>query len=219
MIELLKQHVQNKESEKAIVLLEKHPEILNLEDENGSSGLMIIAYSGMEDVFKKAIGLKKHFSFYEAIVVGKAEIVTSYLKQSEPDLPNTRSSDGFTPLSLASFFNKTEIATLLVEYGADPNFAASNPSKVNALHSAVAKENFELCRLFIEKGVDVNATQTQNVTALHSAVHRGNLELTKLLVTNGAEVDSKMDNGDTPLIIAEREGHDHIAAYLHAIKN
>ncbi|MFC3972618.1 ankyrin repeat domain-containing protein [Maribacter confluentis] len=51
---------------------------------------------------------------------------------------------------------------------------AKNPSKVNALHSAIAKENHELCKLLIEYGVDVNTVQMQNVTALHSAVHRGN---------------------------------------------
>lgn len=219
MIELLKNLIEKNEAEKAIVLLEKRPEILDLEDENGSSGLMIIAYSGMGDVLKKAVELKKTFSFYEAIVVGKTENVKGFLDQSVSEICNSRSKDGFSPLSLAAFFNRTEIAKLLVEHGADPNLAATNPSKVNALHSAVARENYELCLLFIEKGVHINATQTQNVTALHSAVHRGNLELTKLLVENGARLDSKMDNGDTPLSIAKKEGHAHIAEYLSTKEN
>lgn len=219
MIELLKTHIQNKESAKALALIEKHPEVLNLEDGNGSSALMLIAYSGMEDVLKKAVELKKTLSFHEAIVAGKTEDVKRFLDQSASKIYNSRSNDGFSPLSLAAFFNKTEIAKLLVEYGADPNLAATNPSKVNALHSAVARENYELCLLFIEKGVDVNAPQTQNVTALHSAVHRGNLELTKLLVANGAQLDSKMDNGDTPLSIAKKEGHAQIAEYLSTMEN
>lgn len=101
---------------------------------------------------------------------------------------NTHSDDGFSLLSLAAFFDQTEIAKSLIEFGADPNLSAKNPSRVNALHSAVAKENYELCMLLIEKGANVNAVQMQNVTALHSAVHRGNLDLVKLLVENEASI-------------------------------
>lgn len=130
------------------------------------------------------------------------------------NLSNTHSDDGFTPLSLAGFFNQTKIAQLLLEKGADPNIPATNASKVNSLHSAIAKENYKLCKILIKKGVDVNAVQMQKVTALHSAVHRGNLDLTKLLIENGATINLKMDNGDTALIIAEREGHKSIEKYL-----
>jgi len=214
MIEKLKTHIQNKESKKIILLIKQNPEVLNLEDENGTSGLMIIAYSGLEKVFEEAIELKKSFSFHEAIVAGKMEVVKNYLEQNNTDLINTYSNDGFTPLSLAAFFNQTEIAKLLVKNGANPNLSATNPSKVNALHSAIAKENYELCEILLAKGADVNAVQVQNVTALHSAVHRGNLELTKLLIENGASMSLKMDNGDTAIIIAEREGHKSIAEYI-----
>lgn len=214
MIELLKTHIKNKEADKVISLIKDNPEVLNLIDDNGSSGLMIIAYSGLEKAIEKAIELKKSFSFHEAIVCGKANIVKGYLDNADFDMINTHSNDGFTPLSLAGFFNQTEIAKLLLEKGADPNLSATNPSKVNALHSAIAKENYELCQILLKKGADVNRVQVQNVTALHSAVHRGNLDLVKLLIENNASITLKMDNGDTALIIAEREGHNSIAEYL-----
>ncbi|WP_273567420.1 ankyrin repeat domain-containing protein [Maribacter halichondriae] len=214
MIELLKMHIQNKEVEKIISFIEENPDVLNIKDESGSSGLMIIAYSGLEKAFERAIDLKKGFSFHEAIVCGKINIVNDYLDKPDFDLMNTYSEDGFSPLSLAGFFNRNEIAKSLIELGADPNLSATNPSKVNALHSAIAKENFELCKLLIENGANVNAEQMQNVTALHSAVHRGNLDLTKLLIENNASISLKMDNGDTALMIANREGHKEIAKYL-----
>jgi len=176
MIEKLKTHIQNKESEKAISFIKQNPEVLSLEDNNGTSGLMIIAYSGLKKVLEKAIELKKSFSFHESIVTGKMKIIKSYLEKSPTNL--------------------------------------INPSKVNGLHSAIAKENYELCKILLAKGADVNAVQMQNVTALHSAVHRGNLKLTKLLIQNGASIDLKMDNGDTALIIAEREGYKNIVEYL-----
>ncbi|WP_303318540.1 ankyrin repeat domain-containing protein [Flavivirga abyssicola] len=214
MIETLKTHIKNKASEKAISFIKQNSEVLNLEDENGSSGLMIIAYSGLDKVFEQAIELKKTFSFHEAIVCGKKDLVEDYLVKSNSNLINTYSNDGFTPLSLAAFFNQTEIAKSLIKLGANPNLSAKNPSKVNALHAAIAKENYELCKLLIENGANVDAVQMQNVTALHSAVHRGNLDLIKLLIENNASIDSKMDNGDTALIIAKREGHENIEAYL-----
>ena len=214
LIDLLKTHIQNRDAEKTLTLIQEHPEVISLEDENGSSGFMLAAYSGFKEIFSEAVTLKTSFSFHEAVVSGKKDIVTQFLEQSNSDWANTHSKDGFAPLSLAAFFNQTEIALLLLEKGANPNLAATNPTKVNALHSAVAKENYELCKTLLEKGVDINAPQMQNVTALHSAVHRGNLKLVKLLVEHGADIDLKMDNGDTALSIANREGHGLVEAYL-----
>ena len=217
MIDSLKTLIKDKDAEKAIAFIEEHPSVLSLTDDNGSSGLMLIAYSGLDKLFDKAVGLKKEFSFHEAIVCGKRDIVENWIRRKEDAVINKYSNDGFTPLSLATFFNQTDIAKFLITKGADPNLSAKNPSKVNALHSAVAKENIELCELFIEKGVDVNAIQMDGVTALHSAVHRNNLSMTKLLVKNGANISLKMKNGDTALLIAQREGHKTIETYLMSL--
>lgn len=216
MIDSLKIHIQNKESDKVINLITNNPEVLDEKDENGSSGLMLIAYSEMDTAFNKAKNLKKSFTFHEAIVCGKMDVAQNSLTHDK-SYANQRSNDGFTPLSLAAFFNQTEIAKLLLANEADPNSRATNPSKVNALHSAVAKENYELCKLLIEYGVNVNATQMQNVTALHSASHRGNLKLVKLLVENGAQINLEMDNGETALSIAEKDGHEDVKKYLEDI--
>lgn len=218
MIDSLKNFIKDQNSEKAIVFIEEHPEVLNLTDENGSSGLVLLAYSQLKDAFEKAIHLKESFTFHEAIISGKLDVVEKYLSNDPLELINSHSNDGFTPLSLAAFFNQNEIANLLLELGADPNISASNPSKVNALHSAIARENHVLCQLFIEKGVDVNATQMQNVTALHSAVHRGNFKLVQLLIESGANAFIRMDNGSTALAIAKEEGHNEIEKYLFKVK-
>lgn len=214
MIEQLKTHIKNQDTDSLLSLLKENPEILDLKDTHGSSGFMMLAYSGLKKAFDLSIDLKKTFSFHEAIVCGKIEMVKNYMEQSRSNGVNVHSADGFTPLSLAAFFNQNAIAKLLITMGADPNLAAINASKVNALHAAVAKENHEICIVLLKNGVDVNAGQTQNVTALHSAVHRGNLALTQLLVEHGASIESEMDNGDTALHIATREGHKKIEAYL-----
>lgn len=213
MIDILKTHIKNREADKIINLIIEHPEVLDDKDESGSSGLLVIAYSGIEEAFSKAKELKASFTFHETIVCGKEDLVMDYVTNDRTYV-NKYSTDGFSPLSLAVFFNQTNIAKFLLENGADPNLQATNPSKVNALHSAVARENYELCKLLIEYGVNVNARQMQNVTALHSAAHRGNLKLVMLLIAHGAEIILKMDNGDTAISIAERDGYKEVKAYL-----
>ncbi|NDV42900.1 ankyrin repeat domain-containing protein [Flagellimonas sediminis] len=213
MTEKLKELLKDRETDKILSLIQESPKVLELQDERGTSGLLLIAYSGMPKVLETAITLKNSFTFHEAVVCGLMEQVQSMLVH-DPELINQYANDGFTPVSLAAFFDQTEMAKWLLDHDADPNLPATNPSKVNALHAAVAKENVGLCQLLIAKGVDVNAPQMQNVTALHSAVHRGNLELVKLLVQHGADIELKMENGDTALSIAKRDGHKEIVAYL-----
>ena len=216
MIDSLKTYIKNREPDKILRLLQENPEVLDQQDETGTSGLLLIAYSGMPSVFEMAKSLKKTFSFHEAIVCGKMEQVKELHKDGSNGI-DEYSGDGFTPVSLAAFFDQTEIAIWLLEQGADPNLHATNASKVNALHAAVAKGNVELCKLLIQKGADVNAPQMQQVTALHSAAHRGNLELVQLLVQNGADVNLKMENGDTALSIAQRDSHKEVAVYLSSL--
>jgi ankyrin repeat protein len=45
----------------------------------------------------------------------------------------------------------------------------------------------------------------QGVAPLHSAAHNGQTELAKLLIDNGADINAKMDNGQTPLFMAEEK--------------
>ncbi len=214
MIDSLQTLIQAKDSTEIVKFIEENTTVLEMRDKNGSSGFMLLAYSGITSAFEKAIKLKSTFSFHEAIVAGKISILKGYSDSQIRSLANTHSDDGFTPLSLAAFFDQSAIASLLLEKDADPNLHATNPSKVNALHSAVAKENYELCEKLIDAGADVNAVQTQNVTALHSAVHRGNLEMVKMLVRNGADIRSKMENGDDAFTIAKRDKHLDVLQYL-----
>lgn len=212
MLDAAKTLIQNRDDDKLVELISAEPGMLDQVDQNGTSVLLLIAYAGLPVAFEKAKHLKTTFTFHEAIVCGRNKEVQNALK--DPSCANTYSNDGFTPLSLAAFFNQTEIAKLLLTNGADPNLHATNPSKINALHSAVARQNIELCKLFIRHGANVNARQTQDVTPLHAAAHLGNLELVKLLVTNGADIGSKMDEGKTALDFAVEDKHDEVRLYL-----
>lgn len=215
MIDQLKKLLKNKDEDQIITLITEQPTVLDEQDESGSTGIMLLAYNGLAKAFEKAKNLKSTFTFHEAIVCGKTEKVTTDIV-ADKTMVNLYSNDGFTPLSLAAFFDQTAIAKVLLEQGANPGLQATNPSKVNALHSAVAKGNYELCQLLVTSGMDLNLGQTQNVTALHSAAHRGHLKMVQLLVENGADVHVKMENGSTPLDLAKIDGHQEVVHYLES---
>ncbi|GAB5554291.1 MAG: hypothetical protein Sapg2KO_38820 [Saprospiraceae bacterium] len=216
MLEKLQKHLQDRNIQECLNLIETNPEVLETQNEQGQSGFMLIAYSGLSAVFEKAVDLKKHFSLAEAIVSGKEDLVKQQLTKDSGAI-NGYIGGGFTPIALAAFFNQEKLVQLFLELGADPNLSANNASKVNALHAAVAKENLEIGTLLLANGADPNAAQMQQVRPLHAAVHRGNLALVKLLVENGASAELKMDNGDRPIDIAEREGQSAILRYFQGL--
>lgn len=217
-IDSLKAMLAEKDTISVGKFIEAHPQALGETDSNGTTGLLLIAYHGNSaPLLARAISLAPALNFYEAIVAGRIEQVRKELHDNNR-LLNAYGPDGFTPIALACFFEQYDVAKMLLDAGADPDIAANNISKVNALHAAVAKNNAPLCALLIQMGANVNAPQMSNVTALHSAAHRNNLEIVTLLVENGADVDAKMDNGDTALMIAVREGKAKVSGYLEQVQ-
>lgn len=65
-----------------------------------------------------------------------------------------------------------------------------------ALHGVVAEHHFDIARLLIAKGADVNAGNDEGVTPLHLAAYP---EMVEILVANGARLDARDSNGNTPL--------------------
>lgn len=213
MIELINQYIKDRDAESIIKSIRADPTVLDLSDTQGASVFMLIVYSGMPSVVEEATALKKHFDFFEAIVAGKRELVKAQILQ-DPERINSFSNDGFSALALAAFFDQRAVAFYLFDKGADPSIPANNPMKVNALHAAVARQNYDLCRLFLLKGMDVNAPQMRQVTALHAAAKLGDMPLVKLLVEYGADTQLKMEGGVTAGELAKKAGHVEVVRYF-----
>ena len=210
------QLIKDRDETAIISRIEEDMAALEIKDANDASIFATLAYHGLSQAFEVACFIKERFSFHESVISGRISDLSAHLKKNDINL---KSDDGFTPIALAAYFNHTEIAKQLLYQGANPNINADNPSKVNALHAAVARENDELVQLFLNHNADVNATQMQGVTPLHSAVKRGNLELVKLLFTYGANIGLTMTNGDNALKIATSEKHLEIANFLEKADN
>jgi hypothetical protein len=61
----------------------------------------------------------------------------------------------------------------------------------------------EAVKLCLERGADVNATNTLQLAAIHGAANRGWVPIIQLLADHGAILDRADVGGRTPLVFAE----------------
>lgn len=80
--------------------------------------------------------------------------------------------------------------------------------------------DLELLELLLDRGAHPEAQDFLGTTALHWACLRGSLEAAERLVEAGADVHRSgrkfSAEGDTPLALARRRGHEKVEKFLHA---
>ncbi len=199
--------VKRGELEQTKTALRKDPSLINAQDEKGISAVLLAAYHGHRDLAEFLASNKPSVNIYEASTTGKTGQAIALLRK-EPELVNSYSSDGFTPLHLASFFGRPETVKMLLESKAHVNAVAKNPTKVMPLHSALAGGSMPIIEMLVDHGADVNAAQQAGFTPLHEAAQSGNLQAAILLLSHGAKINVKADNGKTPLALTLVEGRE-----------
>ncbi|HEX8610690.1 MAG TPA: ankyrin repeat domain-containing protein [Telluria sp.] len=136
-------------------------------------------------------------------------------------LDNPRDSNGGTALHYALSTPPLEMATLLLERGADPQVL--NAGRMTTLHSLALQPlpaapqravQVALASRLLRQGVAVDAVHLQGSTALHMAVSVGNLDLMNLLLEHGANPALRNKRGEDALACARRGGHAALAARL-----
>ena len=212
-IKLFQSLLKNKETDEAVQLLASHPDLINATAEQGISLLLLAAYHKNERVLQYFLSHRSTLSIFEAIVSGDLDKVMNLLGK-DPALLEQFSTDGFTPLGLASYFNHKSIVEFLIEHGADVNLHSNNGMKVAPLHSAVANKNLVVAKILLEHGADVNARQTLGVTPLHSAAHQGDIPMVQLLLQYKADMQAEMENGKKPLDIAKSDQNNMVIELL-----
>jgi hypothetical protein len=125
-----------------------------------------------------------------------------------------------TPLILAIRNKKTNIAKLLLEAGADPNFAESMYGGT-PLRWAVQMSNVEIVEMLINHyNVDVNFRPKNGVTALHTAADFNRDErITVMLLAAGSDANVIDEEGRSPLDLAIMGRKPAIAPLLEKATN
>ena len=112
----------------------------------------------------------------------------------------------------ASQFGDLEIASLLIDWGADTTVANENGE--TPLHVALEYRNEVVARLLIERGADASVADEDGETPLHVASRHGNEAVARLLIDRGADALVADEDGDTLLHFALRHGNEAVARLL-----
>ncbi|CAM9763513.1 unnamed protein product [Ascophyllum nodosum] len=127
-----------------------------------------------------------------------------------------KDEEGFSALLNAGNFE--EVATLLVESGADPNdiYTDEKGKEHNLLFDSVTLGNEEFAELLVKKGAVASHKDSTGASVLVHAAHARMPKVVKALLAGaeGMDKDAASDEGVTALIAASMKGHADIVDML-----
>ena len=193
--------------------LSEEPSLLEATNASGQSAFLLAKYYHQEAAAEYLLSLNPTLDLFNACVAGRNADVLAKIAR-DPQLLKSHSSDGWTPLHLAAFFGHLQLATSLIEGGAEVDARSTNGLNNTPLHAAAAGGYTELVALLLQHGANANARQEGGWTALHAAAHAGNRRMVELLLTSGADSAVRAANNQMPLDLALSRGHGEIAELL-----
>lgn len=87
------------------------------------------------------------------------------------------------------FPNGPEIARLLLDTGADPNYRDSEPGSETPLHWAASSDDVDVASVLIDGGADIEVPDGSIGTPLDNAIGYGCWHVARLLAARGASID------------------------------
>jgi ankyrin repeat protein len=154
---------------------------------------------------------------YYASLCGFRGLVGHLIAACSQDV-NSRGGSYTTPLHAASVKGHSDVASLLLENGADPNSRDKHSRaplhKVSHGGQLVAESSVKIVRLLVDSGADVDATDGDGWTPLHAAARFGYRGIAELLLGSGASLDVRSTTQETPLQVSCLNGKLDISRFL-----
>lgn len=177
------------DQERVRSLVEEAPQLANATSRDGVPVVRLAVYYGHQRIAEMLFdspGFEPEI--WDGAVLGRREMVEQAHVGWGDFILNEYSRDGYTPLQLACFFGRENVARYLVEKGADVNAVSHNVMAIQPLHAAAAGDHLGIVKLLLEVGADANGVQEGGFRPLHTAAQNGSIELAHLLLEHGADV-------------------------------
>ncbi|HDR89430.1 MAG TPA: hypothetical protein ENN63_07385 [Bacteroidetes bacterium] len=147
-------------------------------------------------------------------MVREGDLASLRKEIGQADLNARYGEEGKTLLQAAMESRQAKTARYLLRKGADPNQAVGG---VPLLIAAVAMQNFEMVKLLLNYGAEVDTKDEKGNTALIFAAYMGNQEIARLLVHEGADYNYENAAGKTPLDYAIQFRNAGVSSYLRSL--
>ena len=158
--------------------------------------------------------------FIEASKDGDIERLNWTLEQGAD--VDTRDQYGLRALMWATKYGHIDIVKILVPKVADidarlsskdwrfvrneKNFEIAESYKgLTALKVALKEKNYEIAKVLLDNGADINARDSDVRTAFRRAIRKKNYEFVKVLLDNGADINARDSGGRTALVRASEQ--------------
>ncbi|KAG9563175.1 hypothetical protein KCU71_g8184, partial [Aureobasidium melanogenum] len=112
---------------------------------------------------------------------------------------NVKNDEGRSALDFACGENHLEVIQCLLNHDAVCEPDASGRTELHEIIGGHGTCDADTIKLFVSKGVNVNATDDENISALHLAAKRGDQAIVQALIAAGADVNVKSADGQTLL--------------------
>ncbi len=187
------------------------------------------AYAGINKEHEGTIFATSPLSY--ALAYPNAQLITELLKRgaSVDDLH----SYNRTPLIVASGYHHPGNIEILLKAGANVRAQDTNNNTALLTHLSEGKVSFDIVRLLVNAGADVNHKNGDGYTPIFYAVLNGNEYIARFLISKGAKLNERLPEnsipwqyynnaslhdayggGVTPLMIAAALGHTEIVKIL-----
>jgi ankyrin repeat protein len=194
-------------------LVQVDPSLAESRGADGVSALLHARYRFDRETLEALLAVDPEMDAFDAAALGRIDRLRERLEE-DPGAVAAFSPDGFTPLHLAAFFGKEDVARDLLARGASVDTYGRNDLANQPLHAAAAGRQLEVCRLLLAAGADVNATQHGGYTPLHEAAQSGDVAMVELFLSAGADPAALTDDGQSAPDLARAAGHVDLAARL-----
>lgn len=141
-----------------------------------------------------------------------AEAAVQLLMSHGADIHVEGESPPLVPLTVALYSGFLNVARILLDAGADPNWRDSGDEPF--VLTAAREGDQDVLELLLDYGANINASNRHQSNPLLIAAQYGHLGLVKMLVERGARLDCSDNDEDTPLILAVGYRHEEMAEYL-----